>query len=159
LPSSSAVHNIVIPLLERLRLPDISSATIGKIRECLTKIVVGLSQNPTVSAVQLMPFVHATVAPFLLGSGVLSDYSEIDVCGDDDSSYAEDSDYDETEEPITVIGTEDRRMLLKHTNQALSREQLHKKRPTDVIQWHPSTLNNHSIERKAKSLDDAGARW
>ena len=41
---------------------------------------------------------------------------------------AEGSDYEETEEPITVIGTEDRRMLLKHTNQTLSREQLHKKK-------------------------------
>ena len=98
-----------------------------------------------------MPFVHATVAPLLLGSGLLSDYSEINVCSDDVSSYAEDSEYDETEEPITVIGTEDRRMLMKHTNQALSREQLHKKRPTDVTQWHPSTLNNPVDSNSARA--------
>mmetsp|Transcript_26337 Transcript_26337/g.37753 ORF Transcript_26337/g.37753 Transcript_26337/m.37753 type:complete len:962 (-) Transcript_26337:142-3027(-) len=153
LPSLSAVHNIVIPLLERLRLPDISSATIGKIRECLTKIVVGLSQNPTVSAVELMPFVHATVAPFLLGSGLLSDYSEINACSDGESSYAEDSDYDETEEPITVSGTGERGMLLKHTNQTLSREQLQKRRPTDVAQWHPSTLNTPVDSKSARALN------
>jgi len=39
LPSSSAVHNIFIPLLERLRLPDKSSVTMGKIRECLNKFL------------------------------------------------------------------------------------------------------------------------
>jgi hypothetical protein len=46
LPSLSSAHNIILPLLERLRSSDSNSSTIRKIRECLTKVVVGLSQNP-----------------------------------------------------------------------------------------------------------------
>lgn len=38
---------------------------VGKAREVLTRIGIGLSANPTVTESEMLLYVHATVAPFL----------------------------------------------------------------------------------------------
>ena len=54
------------PLLKRLQEPDIYTSTIEKIKECLNIIVIGLSHNTTVEAVEMFPFVYMLVSPFVL---------------------------------------------------------------------------------------------
>ncbi len=124
LPSLSSVHNIVVPLLERLRSSDTNSSTIGKTRECLTKVVVGLSQNPTITTVELMPFVHAVVAPFLIGDEQLNEFSD----SSEEYSEAEDSEED-SEQPIMVSRSGDNKPQIRHMQ-----------RPKPVTQWHPSSV-------------------
>lgn len=67
LPHASAVHALITPFLERLRDPEVSSSTIRKVKECLQRITVGLSNNPTANYDELLPFVFATVSPFVYG--------------------------------------------------------------------------------------------
>ena len=67
LSHASAVHALITPLLERLRDPEVSSSTIRKVKECLQRITVGLSNNPTANYDELLPFVFATVSPFVYG--------------------------------------------------------------------------------------------
>lgn len=139
LPSLSAVHNIIIPLLERLRLTDTNSTAIGKIRECLTKVVVGLSQNPTVTTLELMPFVHAIVAPFLIGNAQLTENSDTE----GEYSDAEDSDEDVLEQPLQVSRTG------KDVKPLSTKIQ----RPNPVAQWHPSTLTVPANNKSARALN------
>eukprot|EP00985_Skeletonema_marinoi_P017590 scaffold9708_cov130-Skeletonema_marinoi.AAC.3 len=67
LSHASAVHALITPLLERLRDPEVSPSTIRKVKECLQRITVGLSNNSTANYDELLPFVYATVSPFVYG--------------------------------------------------------------------------------------------
>ena len=40
-----------------LQYPEIHKSTIGKVKECLNRIVIGLSHNTTVEAGEIYPFV------------------------------------------------------------------------------------------------------
>eukprot|EP00934_Nitzschia_sp_Nitz4_P007735 Nitzschia sp. Nitz4//scaffold189_size62959//48159//57102//NITZ4_006317-RA/size62959-snap-gene-0.12-mRNA-1//-1//CDS//3329539923//7725//frame0 len=63
--SLSSVHYVVSPLLERLRLPDVDAGTIRRVKEILTRVVIGLANNPSVGATELFKFVYATIHPFI----------------------------------------------------------------------------------------------
>ena len=62
---ASAAHTLVLPLLKRLQEPDIHTSTIGKLKECLKIIVIGLSHNTTVEVGELFTFVYMSVSPFV----------------------------------------------------------------------------------------------
>ena len=61
---ASAAHTQVLPLFKRPQEPDIHTSTIGKVKDCLNIIVIGLPHNTTVEAGELSPFVYMSVSPF-----------------------------------------------------------------------------------------------
>ena len=63
---SSAAHTLVLLLLKRLQEPYIHTSTIGKVKECLNIIVIGLSHNTTVEAGEIFTLVYMSVSPFFL---------------------------------------------------------------------------------------------
>ena len=128
---SSAVHCVVSPLLERLRLPDVETSTIRKIKEILMRVVIGLSHNPTVQADELFPFVYATVQPFIGAQAISSVFEKINV---DDGEDTE-------EKPIRVSGgTRDSGAESK----AISKSGM-------VVEWRPSTLNTLESAKAASA--------
>ena len=54
---ASAAHTLVSPFLKRLQELDIHTSNTGKVKECLNRIVIGLSHNTTVEAGEIYPFV------------------------------------------------------------------------------------------------------
>jgi U3 small nucleolar RNA-associated protein 20 len=64
---NSSAHVIVAPFIERLLDPEVSPATIRKVKECLARVVTGLSNNFSADIKEVLPFIYATVAPFVLG--------------------------------------------------------------------------------------------
>lgn len=62
---TSAVHALVTPFIDRLRDPDVKPSTIRKVKECLNRVAVGFSSNPTTEFAEILPFVFATTAPFV----------------------------------------------------------------------------------------------
>jgi len=60
-----SVDVVVGPLLQKLRAPDVGSADVRKVRECLDRVAAGLSRNGSVRATDCLRFVHDTIAPFL----------------------------------------------------------------------------------------------
>ena len=91
---TSAVHALVTPFIERLRDPDVKPSTIRKVKECLNRVAVGFSSNPTTEYVEILPFVFATTAPFVDDQ---RGHSRID------DELEEDSD-DEAANPLQVSG-------------------------------------------------------
>ena len=67
-------HTLLSPLLKRPQEPDIQTYTIGKVKECLNRIVIGLSHNTTVEARELLPFVYMSVSPFVSGGKPIENY-------------------------------------------------------------------------------------
>jgi U3 small nucleolar RNA-associated protein 20 len=63
--SLSAIHSLVNPFLQRIRDPEVDSKTIGKVKECLNRIVIGISHNISSTTDEMLPFVYATVFLFL----------------------------------------------------------------------------------------------
>lgn len=134
LSHASAVHALITPLLERLRDPEVSSSSIRKVKECLQKITVGLSNNPTANYDELLPFVYATVSPFVYGR-MNPNTNEDDL---------EDSDGEE-EAPIQVSKTGAR-----DASKSKSRE-INKTEPSSVAvaTWNPSSLGAAESKRAA----------
>ena len=64
----SAAHTLVSPLLKIFQEPDIHTSTIGKVKDCLNIIVIGLSYNTTVEYGVLFTFVYMSVSIFVSGS-------------------------------------------------------------------------------------------
>ena len=64
---ASATRTLVLSLLKRIQELDIHKYTIGKFKECLNRIVIGLSHNTTVEAGHILPFVYISVSPFVSG--------------------------------------------------------------------------------------------
>jgi U3 small nucleolar RNA-associated protein 20 len=118
----STIHCIVSPLLERLRLPDADASVIRKIREILTRIVVGLANNPSVKFEELLPFVYATVQPFVGDDAIATVVNEVEDDNDDD---AED---------------EEKALYISGSNNAAKKSQEKKNAQGKVIEWRPSTL-------------------
>ena len=129
----SSVHAIVQPLLERLRLPDVDKATIGKVRECLNKVVVGISRNTSAIAVEIMPFVYTTITSLLDAS----------LNCDDPMS---DSDDDDSEKDISMQISGGKRSLIN------SSMPVKKKLKGTVSSWMPSEKGNVSDARGALDL-------
>lgn len=95
---ASAVHALVTPFLERLRDPDVSSSTMRKVKESLNRVAVGFSNNSSAKYDEVLPFVYATVAPFVHGKRVVGG-------GDDDLDNSD----DEIDVPIQVSGGNSKR--------------------------------------------------
>jgi len=131
--NTSSVHIIVRPILERLRLPDIDRTSIGKLKECLSRIVIGLSHNPTVKEQDVLPFIYSCVSPFIL-SRTAHDEKEL-------SDYSSDSESEDKTKDINISG--------KIKNPGRNQKQ---KKSTKVVTWRPSTLKSASDSSEAQSL-------
>jgi len=135
----TAVHALVSPFLERLRDPEVDKSTIGKVNECMNRIVVGLSNNSSVVFEELLPFVYATVSPFLISDEKLAD-------SDSDSN---DSD-DENLPKIEVSKTNSKKIQdYKSTEQILTRKM---QLSNPVYEWNPSSLKNPTDSKKAHEI-------
>lgn len=143
-PIVMGIHALVSPFLERLRLPNVQASTIRRIKECLTRIVAGLSRNPSVTLEEVLPFVYATAAPFIGWSG----FNESSTLNDDDSSDEED--------PVRAIrvsgGKTNEEFYSGTTKQS-------KKGNSSVAEWRPSTLKSvktskDALEARTKDQQD-----
>jgi U3 small nucleolar RNA-associated protein 20 len=126
--SESSIHCVVSPLLERLRLPDVDNATIRKIREILARVVIGLAHNPSVQPVELLPFVFATVQPFIGADNI--------------SSLLEETNIDEEED-------EDHDASIRVSGSTSAKGKKTKKSKGAIVEWRPSTLGTSKSARDA----------
>jgi U3 small nucleolar RNA-associated protein 20 len=63
----SSVHTIVLPFLEKLRDPTLDPKSTTKTKECLRRVVSGLSRNPSVNVEDMLEFIYATISPVIEG--------------------------------------------------------------------------------------------
>jgi len=126
----SAIHAVVTPLLERLRTPDITARAIGRIGECLTRVVVGVSNNKTAISEEILPFVYATIAPFV------DHYQPTSLHGDG-------SDEDSSDDEDHGSGIQISRTTADGNAASLSSKKMCQRKLTNakVVEWRPSTLN------------------
>ncbi|CAN0097927.1 unnamed protein product, partial [Ectocarpus sp. 12 AP-2014] len=87
--SVSSVHALVGPVLALLEGCE-NARSVGKANEALTRIGMGLAANPSVTESEMLLYVHATVAPFLLPQ--TSEEEEDDEVEEGDSEDSSDSD-------------------------------------------------------------------
>jgi U3 small nucleolar RNA-associated protein 20 len=125
----SSIHTLVNPLLARLDDSQVDVSTIGKVKECLNRITVGISQNSSCKTEEMLPFVYATVAPFVLKTPRIS----INV----------DNDSDEQE----IRGLEISRTLPRISRKKQSEEDTIEVRK--VFEWTPSTLKTATDNKAA----------
>ncbi|CAM9407566.1 unnamed protein product [Choristocarpus tenellus] len=90
--SVSSVHALVGPLLSLLDGCE-RPRDVGKAHEALVRLGMGLAANPSVTEVEMLLYVHATVAPFLLNQNGESEdgkrgTDESDSESDDESKAA-----------------------------------------------------------------------
>ena len=84
--SSSSAHIIVAPFIERLVDPEVLPSTMRKMKECLNKVATGLSTNPSADIKEALPFIYATVAPFVLGEVKKSPNSDDELDNSDEEA-------------------------------------------------------------------------
>lgn len=136
---TASVFALVSPFLERLRDPNVSAASIRRIRECLSRVVSGLSRNQSTQIGEVLVFVRATVEPYIGRQEVLNVM---------DSLEGDDSDSDDELKPITVSGTKGAPKLDSFGQPA---------RKVNVSEWRPSTLGaaaTTEAARRAKTKDE-----
>lgn len=141
--SPSAVHAIVSPLLERLRDPEVSTSTIGKAKECLNRVTLGLSRNSSVEAEEVLTFVYASVSPFVLGDAMRTKGNFEDDSGD---SSGDDDDEDEAK-PLKISRTKQGKM--NKGSVSSGREKEGRSSATNVVKWHPSSAKAAANEKMA----------
>ena len=125
--SISAIHAVVVPFLERLKTLDITARLVGRIGECLARVVVGLSHNETVTTEEMLPFVYASIAPFI-GQYQLTSPS----CSGSDENSGDDEDGG-TNIQISRTGAGGSAPSVASTR--VSHKKVH------VVEWRPSALN------------------
>jgi len=131
--SRSAVHCIVSPLLERLRLPNIDAKMIRKIKELLSRIAIGISNNKSLTASQLFPFVYATIHPFIGSDAIATNEHD-----------EEETDYDGNGDMvIKVSGGKN----VKSLNKSNSTQGV-----ASVAEWRPSTIKSSGSAKTASSV-------
>ena len=124
----SSVQSLITPFVERLRDPEIEKSVMGKVKECLNRIVLGLSRNDSANLEKIMPFVYATVSPFI---------TEKD--GRIDDSDLEDTDEEERNEiQISKKGSS----LSKGNTTIASKTR-------KVFEWIPSSIGAHKDGKSA----------
>lgn len=128
--NSSSIHTLVNPFLSRLQDPEVHSSVIRKVKEVLNKVILGLSQNLSVASEEMLPFVYATISPFLILDSRINEEDDEDI---DDS--------DEEEEKKLEVSKSGRS---KRKN-----EDDKKKAVRKVFNWTPSQL------KSAKDSSDA----
>ncbi|GAX11440.1 U3 small nucleolar RNA-associated protein 20 [Fistulifera solaris] len=86
----SSIHALVTPFLEKLRVRNSSNNDVKRAKECLSRIVIGLNKNPSVVPKSVLPFVYATLQPFLegrcAGDVVKDTYIDFDQSEENDAS-------------------------------------------------------------------------
>lgn len=124
--SRSAVHCVISPLLERLRLPDIDAKMIRKVKEVLSRIAIGIANNKSLKGSELFPFVYATIHPFIGNDAI--------------STIQEDEDDDGDDIKIKISGAKNSQNLKKSTpTQAAA----------SVVEWRPSTMDSSGSRKSA----------
>jgi hypothetical protein len=134
---SSSVHMLVTPLLERIRMPGVSTTVTRRIKECLARIVSGLLRNPTLQNDLVIQFVYATLEPFV-NKHEIETVMEL---MDDDLSC----DDDDPVKPIQVSG---KRKTTMEASEQLAGQ---------VVEWRPSSLKaakTTQAARKAKEIEE-----
>ena len=127
----SSIHIIIQPLLERLRQPNIDKVTVGKIKECLSKVVIGLSKNQSVVVSEILPFVHATTSPLFQSPA------------DNSESWSDRDDSDESVGGIEVSSG---------TNKTKKKSNKRKELKPSVSTWSPSTKETVKDAKGARLL-------
>jgi len=142
----SAVHAIVAPLLERLRDPEVSTSTIGKAKECLNRVTLGLSRNSSVEAEEVLTFVYASVSPFVLDDAIRTKANF-----EDDTDDGSDDDDDEDEaKPLKISRTKKGKKKGSVSSSSNgSREREGRSSVTNVVKWHPSSAKASIDEKMA----------
>lgn len=131
----SGVHAVVQPFLERLRNPEIGMVEMGKAKECLNRVIVGLTRNESLVAEEVLPFVYASVSPFIIGDSMLVER--------DEEVSEESSDEEEGLDPLSVSKTQG-----KSTSQSKNADETSSAR-REIFQWNPSSIKAAKTEKKA----------
>ena len=129
---SSSVHVVVGPFLDKLNAGDVAPSTISKIRECLNRVAVGLSRNPTVTPEAALPFIYACIRP-AVGDRLVD--SVVAVLDEGDSDESDD------ESPIQVSKSSGGD--LRQTSRP---GQSDMKKSAKVVEWRPS---HHKVAKNA----------
>jgi len=139
LAHASAVHALVTPFLDRLRDPDVSALTVRKVKECLNRVAVGFSSNSSTKYDEVLPFVFATVEPFVRGNMKPVDDEDADLENSDD----------EVETPIQV--SKSNRMHRACGGSTMKAENEVRK-SVAVATWSPSNLGAAPDQKSALSI-------
>ena len=132
---SSVAHALVTPFLERLRDPDVASSIIRKVKECLNRLAIGFSNNSSTNYDQLLPFVFATVKPFIHGSIKSRGGEDTDVENSDDEV---DAPMQVSKSNKTNPGDDSVKSTKKDALQAVA-----------VATWTPSSLGSSESQKSA----------
>ena len=127
--SFSSVHMLVNPFLQRIRDPEVHTKTIGKVKECLNRISIGVSQNSSVTTEEMLPFAYATVSPFVFKHKEDSDSSDI-------------SDTEEDLHEIEISTT-------NKSGKSKGKDSQKEKVVREVFEWAPSHLNTSKSTKSA----------
>ena len=130
--NKSSAHLVVKPFIERLVDPEVLPSTIRKVKECLNKIAVGLSSNPSADIKEILPFIYATVAPFVLGEVKKGPHLDDELDNSDEEADA----------PLQVT----------KTNGIESKKKKAKGVVVKVSHWAPSTLDALESQRSALEM-------
>ncbi len=126
--SRSAVHCVISPLLERLRLPDIDAKMIRKVKEVLSRIAIGISNNKSLKGSELFPFVYATIHPFI-GSAAIA-------------TIQQDEDEDDNGDGINI-------KISGGKKSANSNKSTPVQSAASVVEWRPSTMDSSGSRKSA----------
>ena len=129
----SSVHALVSPFLERLRDPEVPSSTIGKVNEAMRRIVLGISQNTSATSEEMLPFVYATISPFILDHVKESD-TETDF-------------YDSDDDEARKLEVSKSRRAIKKENEGARKTGMRK-----VFNWAPSQLKDAKDSKSAHEM-------
>ncbi len=130
--SLSSVHLLVHPFLQRLRDPEIDSKTLGKIKECLNRIALGISHNASTATEELLPFVYVTVFPFV-SNATKSDEDDSDI-SDDEAGHG-----------LEISKT-------KKSSEKWNESKSQKQKAKHVFEWAPSMLNKPKSSKSAYDM-------
>ncbi len=128
--SRSAVHCVIAPLLERLRLPDIDAKTIRKVKEVLARVAVGISNNKSLKGSELFPFVYVTIHPFIGREAIATIQRD------------EDEEDDNEDVAIKISG---RKKVESSNNKPVQAT-------ASVVEWRPSTMDSSRSRKSAVSM-------
>jgi hypothetical protein len=135
---TSVVHALVTPFLDRLRDPDVSSSTMRKVKECLNRVAVGFSNNPTSKYDEVLPFVYATVAPFVFGEmNTSSKDADLDISDD------------EVEVPVHVSKSN---QAVQSGNNSRTQGNSEEIKSVPVATWTPSILGCVTSQKSAYDM-------
>lgn len=129
----SSVHALIMPLLERLRSPDLPTKALRRTKEGLSRVANGLLRNPTLFSEELLPFIRSTLESFIQSDIVMSVVDSL--------HESIDSEDDEPLRSIDVSST----VRLKITTKP-SAENMH----SEVAEWRPSLVGNHLNAKSAR---------